>query len=245
MPRVRISKFLESLSVWTVLIFSLITDCRQPPEYDSYYYESGQLKEKFELHNEIWNGEYLSYFENGKLRSKGMYRDGKADGLFTYYHENGQKKIEGYFKRDLKTGEFQFFDTNGKLWRIEYFGENGDAIDFEVFKADGSRDFSEGTKRALIVPNLDTLKVGKSYEFEVRLGNRQFDRIEVKIGDANDKKTFLKSSLPNKDSLTAIMKINPRNPGDTLIRGVVLDLKGMAEKFDVITFVHKYVVMQD
>lgn len=231
------------LRISFVLGLMVLLSCN-PQEHETYYYPSGQISQQFEVENGKRNGNAVGYYENGKIESKGVFEDGVADGPFSYYYENGATKIQGEFRKGLKWGLLKFFREDGSLRRIEYYDESGNIYDFEVYHNEGLRDYSQKNKRALFVPQMDTLVKGNRYEFKIRLGNRQFDRIEVKIGSTRDEKTLLLPSLPNQDSLTAIFEITPEQLGDTLISGVVLDLVGLAEKVDVITFLHPFYVIE-
>ena len=53
------------------------------------YYESGQLKSKFNLADGKLHGPHETYYENGQLKYKWNYEDGKMHGLQKDYEEDG------------------------------------------------------------------------------------------------------------------------------------------------------------
>ena len=56
------------------------------------YYESGQLKNEWNLKNGKFHGSHKRYFENGQLESSKIFKDHEAHGLSTEYFENGIMK---------------------------------------------------------------------------------------------------------------------------------------------------------
>lgn len=229
------------------VLYSLILtfySCSQNEGKEMYYYESGSVKEQFSISDGLRNGEYLSYYEDGSIRSRGNYSNGLEDGTFVFYYPNGVKLNEGNSKKGLRVGIYRSYDQGGALRRMDFYDENGNALYYKMYMPDGSRDFSSGTKKALFIPLLDTLEIDKEYQFQIKLGNAQFERIEVKIGNPRNKKTLLLPSLTNQDDSTAIINFSPKNLGDTSVTGVILDLKGVAEKFDLTTFKHNFYIVE-
>lgn len=98
--------------------------------------------------------------------------------------------------------EVRVYDTLGRIF------------DFFRYKKNGSRDHSSSSKDPVFILDRDTVEVGEIYSGLIRLGNRQFDVIDVFIGDISDPDIMIKNKpLQEKDSLTAIFKIKTDSAG--------------------------------
>lgn len=61
-----------------------------------YYFENGNLSQKFTVKDGIYQGKYYSYFENKKIKSKGKYKNNEKVGTWSYYDEQGVVRKEKY-----------------------------------------------------------------------------------------------------------------------------------------------------
>ena len=164
------------------------------------------------------NGNNLIYNENGRLRQRNEYKDDKC--LLS----------EDYSSEDFLE-EIRIYDS---LERI---------VDFFCYKKDGSRDFRRETKDPIFIPAGDTLILGKTYRTEIHLGNRQYDNIEVFIGDIKDMDIAKKNRpLPQKDKITSIINIRADSLGPRRISGIVIERSATSDSLDVIPFTHRFYV---
>jgi antitoxin component YwqK of YwqJK toxin-antitoxin module len=119
------------------LIFAcILVSCRNTVKE---YYDTGELKHKYQTKSGLNDGYYKEYFksgklnvevnfikgkaegikkvyyENGNLEMEVLYVDGKKNGLQTGYFENGVLEYKGYCKGDKQHGLTTYYYHNGKI----------------------------------------------------------------------------------------------------------------------------------
>jgi hypothetical protein len=225
--------------IGTVLILFLI---RQRVEREVSYYKNGQLKHQVILKNGKYDGLWIDYFENGSIHAKTDFEDGKKNGKNIIYYENGNIHQENKFKDD-KLQVSKDYTEDGFLEEIRIYDSLKRVVDYYCYKKDGTRDFRREKKDPIFIPPGDTLILGQTYPTLIRLGNRQYDNIEVVIGDIEDPYIAKKNPpLPKKDSLTSIINIKADSLGLRKISGIVIERSATSDSLDVIPFTHRFYV---
>jgi antitoxin component YwqK of YwqJK toxin-antitoxin module len=103
------------------------------------YFNSGKIKEVFQVEYGLKNGPYQEYSARGALLVDGHFKNGFKDscwytfytseqiqkiacykqdtlyGEYYTYDESGQVKIHGFFENGKKTGKWEWYGENGKL----------------------------------------------------------------------------------------------------------------------------------
>ena len=103
----------------------------------TFWYESGEVKEKQNWKNEKLDGLYTKWYENGQKKREGTFKDGKRVGLYTSWFENEQKSSERTYKDGKLDGLWTRWYENGqKKW--EYTYKDGDVISSKKWNRDGS-----------------------------------------------------------------------------------------------------------
>lgn len=209
------------------------------------YYKNGQLKHEVSLVNGKPEGLAVMYFESGNILSKTYWKNGKRHGTSVFYYENGNVEQESVFKEDL----YQItkaYTEDGFLKQIRVYDSLGRLFDFYKFKKDSSRDFGPRTKDLIFIPERDTVSKGEEFITEIRLGNRQFDSIDVIIGNIDDSTMIKKNPpLPKKDSLTAVLKIKADVAGVMKITGILIERSSTSDSLIVIPFVYPLFVKEN
>lgn len=222
-----------------LLMFVLITRVKRGVSY----YENGQLNHEVTLKDGQPEGLGVTYYRSGAVMSKTYWKDGQRHGPSTFYYESGTVRQERYFEKGICV-RVTDYEEAGNMTQITLFDSLGRFFDYFRFRPDGTRDFHPESKRALFLPVKDTIRKVEEYVAAVRLGNRQFDWIEVILGDLDDPKMPLKNQpLPMKDSLTAIVRVTPDSTGVHFITGVVIERSSHSDSLAVTPFRHRYVVI--
>ena len=95
-------------------------------------YDSGQVKELFQVQDGKETGYWTWWYENGQKATVATKKDGKANGLCVNWHENGQKESEEFFKDGKEDGLATHWDENGNKVR-EVIYKEGEQISREDF----------------------------------------------------------------------------------------------------------------
>lgn len=230
-----------SLSVIGILVILFLI--RRNIQREVSYYENGQLKHQVILKNGKYDGLAIYYFESGKVQSKVYWKDGRKHGKSVIYFENGNVRQENQYVEGTRCCISKDYTEDGFLEQITELDSSGRIVDYYSYKKDGSRDFSREKKDPIFIPEGDTLILGETYPTEIRLGNRQYDNIEVVIGDIQDPYIAKKNPpLPKKDSLTSIINITADSIGLRRISGIVIERSATSDSLDVIPFTHRFYV---
>jgi hypothetical protein len=215
---------------------------RQNIKREVSYYENGQLKHQVILKNGKYDGLWIDYFENGTVHAKTEYIAGKKNGKNIIYFENGNLRQENEFKED-KLQVSKDYTAGGSLEEIRIYDSLERVVDYSCYKENGSRDFRREKKDPIFIPVGDTLVLGETYPTLIRLGNRQYDNIEVIIGDIEDPLIAKQNPpLPKKDSLTSLIDIKADSLGEREISGIIIERSATSDSLDVIPFTHRFYV---
>lgn len=223
-----------------VFMFILVTRVKRGVSY----HENGQLRHEVTLKNGLPEGLSVNYYPSGAIMSKAYWRNGKKHGPATSYYEDGKIRQESYFERGICQVATDYHNEGRKM-QITYFDSLERYFDYVRFQPNGERDYSPESKRVLFLPLKDTVRKGEEYVAAIRLGNRQFDWIEVILGDLDDPEMPLKNPpLPMKDSLTAIVRVKADSTGLRLLTGIVIERSSQSDSLAVTAFEHKYFVIE-
>jgi hypothetical protein len=207
------------------------------------YYPNGTLKYTVPLIEEKREGLGYDYFESGKIKAVSKWENGVLDGESIVYFENGNIFQKSYFENGIQRDTGKIYDEAGWLKQVAIFDSLGRMEDYFVFKKEGTRNFNHETKQPIFLDQSDTLYLGENYIAQIRLGNRQFNFVDVFIGDINDRDIMKKNPpLPKKDSITSILKIKSDSLGRRKLEGVILERNKKMDSLDVIPFTHYFYV---
>lgn len=225
----------------------LIAGCTKDKEQRGIsYHKNGKLKHEVMLANGVPSGLGIIYFESGKIRSRTYWKDGKKHGQSVIYYENGNVHQENQYVKGVRCCISKDYTEDGFLEQITKIDSVGQIIDYYSYKKDGTRNFAREKKDPIFIPQGDTLILGETYPTMIRLGNRQYDYIEVIIGDVNDPYIAKKNApLPKKDSLTSIVNIKADSLGLRKISGIVIERSATSDSLDVIPFTHRFYVKRN
>jgi len=84
-----------------------------PYEYE--YFDNGQLYRKYQMKDNIANGNYSEYDENGHLFTQHQLKNNIPDGNYLEYHANGRIKYRLFYKNGLAHGKLYKFYESGIL----------------------------------------------------------------------------------------------------------------------------------
>ena len=75
----------------------------------TYYYDNGNIKEKYNFHGSDFNGKFNSYYERGSLKSDLVYNNNQLSGSCSWYFPNGNiMKIKEFYKNE--NYQFEFYE---------------------------------------------------------------------------------------------------------------------------------------
>lgn len=220
----------------------ILSDCKEKIQREVAYHSNGSLKFEVELLNGKREGLGIEYFENGKVEARSYWKGGKLQGEVTIFYEDGiTRQINEYL--DGRCLESRDYAQDGFLKELRIYDSLGRVRDYFNYKPDGTRDFSPGTKDPIFILDRDTVRVGENYTAFVRLGNRQYDHVDVYIGNVDDPKIMKNvKPLPKMDSLTSTLRIKADSVGLNEISGVVFERNDSWDSMDVIPFTHRFYV---
>lgn len=220
----------------------ILSGCKEKIQKEVAYYSNGTLKFEVKLLNGKREGPGIEYFENGKVEARSFWKGGKLHGKVTILYEDGRtRQINEYLKG--RCVESHDYATDGFLKEIRIYDSLGRVRDYFNYKRDGTRDFSAGTKDPIFILDRDTVSVGENYTAMVRLGNRQYNHVDVHIGNVDDPKIMKKTKpLPKIDSLTSMLRIKVDSVGLNEISGVVFERNDSWDSMDIIPFTHHFYV---
>jgi len=82
----------------------------------TFWYESGEVKEKQNWKNGKIQGINTHWYRNGQKKEEGHYIESKMVGLWTLWYENGQKMTQENFEDGKKNGFITYWYNDGKKW---------------------------------------------------------------------------------------------------------------------------------
>ena len=136
------------------------------------YYETGELKEVFEMEGGKLNGERKVYFKNGTLNWHAVYKDNKVNGFFKEYNEKGILIASTFFKNGIGDGiQKTYFDDGSILKEAKFVNGKSDGIYKEYF--------NNGKLKKIACFDHGTFLFSKKYDQEGKLVN-WIGEIEIK-----------------------------------------------------------------
>lgn len=231
-----------SMAIIIIGILATVLLIRRDVKREVSYYENGNIKHQVLLKDGKYDGLWIDYVEDGRVRAKTEYQDGRKHGESIIYYRNGNIfQVNKYRNGVCRISKD--YTQDGYLEEIREYDSLERITDYYAYKQNGTRDFSREKKDPIFIPHRDTLVLGESYQALIRLGNRQYDNIEVVIGDIRDPYIAKKNDpLPKKDSLTSIINIKADSLGLRKISGIVIERSATSDSLDVIPFTHRFYV---
>jgi antitoxin component YwqK of YwqJK toxin-antitoxin module len=180
-------KYKIGVIILTGLIFSCTSKLKKK------YYDSGELKETFQLVDGKKNGIDNKYYKNGQLLNTINWKDGYRNGLAKNYFESGEIKSVYSFLNDLQEGKSTIFYKNGgKKQELHFvkdevtgpvrdYFENGELKFASLFSKDTAYLVGEFNKNAaagedffidIITP--DSIFMGQDADINIILYNKDF-----------------------------------------------------------------------
>jgi hypothetical protein len=222
------------------LLFILVgISCESGTSEEVSYHPNGQVLYKVKLVNGKREGVRVGFYPNGKKHSECDWRDGMLHGKCVYYRNSGEVSAEVNWKENIMVGDHIKYWQNGKIQQATVLDTLGRVTDYAKYDSLGNR---VQRKSALFISTSDSVRVGEDYTAFVRLGNRQFSRIEVILGDPNDKEILNLPFLPKRDSVTAILKVKAEKIGTMKIQGIVIEMNAQIDSAITVPFVHRVLV---
>ena len=88
------------------------------------WYESGQLKTKYNKNGWVKEGEYKEWYENGNVRLISNYKNNKLDGFYKYSFDESGDYITFNYKNDIKDGINEYYRPNKVINKTITLWEN-------------------------------------------------------------------------------------------------------------------------
>ena len=250
----------NNIFIYSIII--LFFSCRSR-NYETQYYENGNVKIKSELKNglrdgllilyypdghikskQIWkNGEAdgtsLFYFENGQLETKLNWDSGKLNGSYTSYYETGELHKRGYFLDSLLIDTLNFFYKDGKIMEQHFYGKEGNLRWYKKFSENG--DIKDSYKLPLFIPVKDTISISDLYKIKIKFFSNYYELKLVMEGSDKDH-THDTINAIGLNSRAFYYECSPKNIGDNFIKGKLLEFSDHRLKEET-SFTHHYYVV--
>jgi antitoxin component YwqK of YwqJK toxin-antitoxin module len=117
--------------------------------YDTYtkykYFKNGNISEKYNVVNGMYNGSFITYYEDGKVHISGNYKNDEFDGLITVYTEDGYSNH--YMYKNGKEEKIKvkllssLYLSKADIKKYSKFAEKIGLIKYEVLKDKSKKDF--------------------------------------------------------------------------------------------------------
>ena len=83
------------------------------------FYQTGELKERFETKDGVREGLYQKWYLNGQIGKQSFYKNGVLDGELTVWHPNGVVKATYPISKGMIQGTAKYYDSQGNLsWQV-------------------------------------------------------------------------------------------------------------------------------
>jgi len=192
---------LLSLIIITLILF---TSCSNIQVINDYY-ESGELKTKTEVVDNLKNGKQLGYYKSGEVEFIKHWRNNEIDSTCKYFYRSGviksiykysQGSINGYYTSYYESGNvheerlynsgqiiecFTYFDSSNLLKEIKKYhiidGEN-QINELIVFNKNQDTLIGESNFLKTIIPR-DTIKLGDKFHAKIKLTAPYFDKSRI------------------------------------------------------------------
>lgn len=232
-------------SSFLCLVLSTLLSCsteQAKQERGVSYYENGQLRHEVLLIDGQPNGLGIIYFEDGGIQSETNWKGGVKHGKSVIYYENGGVHQENEYVNGVRCCVSRTYWDNGNLKQLTKLDSLGRIVDYCLYTRTGERNYSSEGKTPIFVADTDTIFLGAAYRAQVRLGNRQFEEVEVYLGDLD--RNIIKENSPLKklDKVTSLLEVTPKLSGVHEITGVVFERNETWDSMNVVPFVHRIYV---
>ena len=83
------------------------------------FYQTGELKERFEIKDGVREGMYQKWYLNGQIGKQSFYKNGVLDGELTVWYPNGVVKATYPISKGKLQGTAKYYDSQGNLsWQV-------------------------------------------------------------------------------------------------------------------------------
>lgn len=83
------------------------------------FYQTGELKERFEIKDGVREGLYQKWYLNGQIGKQSFYKNGVLDGKLTIWYPNGVVKATYPISKGKLQGIAKYYDSQGNLsWQV-------------------------------------------------------------------------------------------------------------------------------
>tara|TARA_B100000401_G_C52464794_1_gene558278 strand:+ start:55 stop:411 length:357 start_codon:yes stop_codon:yes gene_type:complete len=83
------------------------------------FYQTGELKERFEIKDGVREGLYQKWYLNGQIGKQSFYKNGVLDGELTVWYPNGVVKATYPISKGMIQGTAKYYDSQGNLsWQV-------------------------------------------------------------------------------------------------------------------------------
>ena len=83
------------------------------------FYQTGELKERFEIKDGVREGLYQKWYLNGQIGKQSFYKNGVLDGELTVWYPNGVVKATYPISKGKLQGIAKYYDSLGNLsWQV-------------------------------------------------------------------------------------------------------------------------------
>ena len=83
------------------------------------FYQTGELKERFETKDGVREGLYQKWYLNGQIGKQSFYKNGVLDGELTVWYPNGVVKATYPISKGMIQGTAKYYDSQGNLsWQV-------------------------------------------------------------------------------------------------------------------------------
>jgi antitoxin component YwqK of YwqJK toxin-antitoxin module/outer membrane protein assembly factor BamD (BamD/ComL family) len=88
-----------------------------------FYYNNGNVMQKFNLKDGKYEGEVITYHPNGRKETESIYRDGSLEGRFTEYGPDGTIVKTGSYLGNNMNNYWHYYTADGSIETIVYYNE--------------------------------------------------------------------------------------------------------------------------
>ncbi|GAB3878928.1 hypothetical protein GCM10028824_41490 [Hymenobacter segetis] len=144
-----------------------------------YFYKNGAPSDVLPYRHGRLDGLVKRYYPSGQLESTETWKNGERFGPERFYYPTGQLKNKGFRYGSIHRDTTRSYHPNGEESQMIAYNDQGRRVDFGVWRPNGQVDTTY--TRPFFITDRDTLPEGQDYAFEVVLGNRRSDAVNVKV----------------------------------------------------------------
>ena len=140
---------------------------------------AGTLECKYPVQNGHIQGLVTRYDARGKLTSTEVWANGRRHWVVTGYYPTGRVWFTETLHDNAYVDTSRVYYPNGVEQQVVVRTAQGRRVDFGAWRPNGQVDTTY--TRPFFLTDRDTVPKGQDYAFEVVLGNRRSDAVNVKI----------------------------------------------------------------